>query len=175
MFLGRSGPDTQRKLSDSFSKLGIALQYAGAAVMWAWPRPLFSPWAGITLLRTVVPIVAVILAAGSVYFSWTALKTLGRQWSFVAAVTAGHRLVQEGPYSVIRHPLYVCFFGLTLATGMVWTRPAGFLAAAVLFWIGVLIRVRSEEKILRETFGPEFQEYRRRVPAYLPLSFGREK
>ena len=169
MFSGRSGPGTERKRKDSFSRFGIAVQGTGVGAMWAWRRPLFSPLPGMILpLRIVAPIVAVILAIGSVYFSWIALKALGRQWSFVAGVMSGHRLIQEGPYSVVRHPLYVCFFGLTFSTGIVWSEPMGLLVSTILFWIGVWIRVRSEEKILRETFGAEFEEYAKRVPAFLP-------
>ena len=32
-----------------------------------------------------------------------------------------------------------------------------------------LIRIRSEERLLRAQFGPEFEDYARRVPALIPL------
>jgi protein-S-isoprenylcysteine O-methyltransferase Ste14 len=169
MFIGRSGPGTERTRQDRSSRWGLVLQYSGAVTVWAWRRPLFSALTGTFPLGVVAPIAAVILAAGSVYFSRIALQTLGKQWSFVAGVKAEHRLIQEGPYSLIRHPLYVCFFGLTLATGVVWTIPAALPIASGLFWLGVWIRVRSEEKILRETFGSEFEDYVKRVPAFFPF------
>ncbi len=173
MFFGRSGPGTERRLQDSSSRPGIALQALSVLIVWLWRRPLFDP-----LGPVVFPVTAVILAAGSVWLSWTALKALGNQWSLVAGVTADHRLIQEGPYAVVRHPLYTCFFGLTLATALVWTEPAGLVVAVILFWVGVSIRVRSEEKILRAAFGREFEDYVRRVPAFFPLhipGFGSEK
>ena len=40
--------------------------------------------------------------------------------------------------------------------------------AVVLFAVGLVIRVRSEEKLLRAAFGKEFEEYAKRVPAVLP-------
>ncbi|MDT5157309.1 MAG: hypothetical protein QOH51_1666 [Acidobacteriota bacterium] len=40
--------------------------------------------------------------------------------------------------------------------------------AVIVYIIGTLIRVRSEEKLLRETFGPEFGDYARRVHAFIP-------
>jgi protein-S-isoprenylcysteine O-methyltransferase Ste14 len=40
--------------------------------------------------------------------------------------------------------------------------------AIVLFALGLLIRVRSEEKLLRAAFGEEFEEYARRVSAVVP-------
>lgn len=170
MFIGKSGSDARRTRKDSSSGWGIALHAMGVVIIWICRRPFFAPLFGnFTPTRFVAPIVAVILAAGSVYFSWVSLKTLGTQWSFIAGVTAKHRLIQEGPYSLVRHPLYLCFFGLTLATGMVWTAPLGLLVGMIVFGAGVWIRVHSEEKILRQTFGAEFDEYKKRVPAFFPF------
>ena len=42
------------------------------------------------------------------------------------------------------------------------------LAAVAIFLVGTLIRIRREEKLLREAFGPEFDDYSRRVPAIVP-------
>ena len=171
MFIGKSGPGSARARQDSRSRIGILLQFAAVGIMWVWRRPLFSPLPSLGFPITVVaPIMAVLLAAGAVWFSWIALKTLGKQWSFVAGVTAQHRLIQDGPYAIVRHPLYVCFFGLTLATGMVWTEPTAIAISVVLFWIGVWIRVRTEERLLREAFGAEFERYVQRVPAFFPRS-----
>jgi protein-S-isoprenylcysteine O-methyltransferase Ste14 len=41
--------------------------------------------------------------------------------------------------------------------------------AIVVFAIGTFIRVRSEEKLLRELFGSVFDEYARKVPAVIPF------
>jgi protein-S-isoprenylcysteine O-methyltransferase Ste14 len=59
-------------------------------------------------------------------------------------------------------------FGMMVATGLAMQ---GFLQlpiAIVVFLIGTVIRVRSEEKLLRDAFPQEFEEYARRVPAMLP-------
>ncbi len=170
MFVHKRGTGPGQVRQDLSSRWGIILQYSGAALAWVWRRPLFSPLpVNNQLLQTVAPLVAVLLAAGSVYFSRAALKSLGRQWGFIAGVTAAHQLVQDGPYAVIRHPLYTCFYGLISATAIVWTTPRGLFAATILFWIGVWIRVHTEEKVLRERFGSDFDDYVRRVPAFFPF------
>ncbi len=58
--------------------------------------------------------------------------------------------------------------GMLLATGLAVSHWVVLLPGIVLFGIGTKIRVRSEEKLLRETFGTEFDEYAQRVPAMFP-------
>jgi protein-S-isoprenylcysteine O-methyltransferase Ste14 len=58
-----------------------------------------------------------------------------------------------------------------IASGLVFSRWWTFLGAVVLFLAGNHIRTRAEEKLLRETFGPVFDDYARRVPAFLPRVF----
>jgi protein-S-isoprenylcysteine O-methyltransferase Ste14 len=55
-----------------------------------------------------------------------------------------------------------------LASGLVWTRWWAFLLAIVLFLIGTKIRISREEKLLASTFGDEWLDYTRRVPALFP-------
>ena len=40
--------------------------------------------------------------------------------------------------------------------------------ALFVYTLGTLIRVRAEEQLLRETFGPRFDDYARRVAAFVP-------
>jgi len=45
------------------------------------------------------------------------------------------------------------------------------LIASAVFLAGTHIRIRSEEKLLRQTFGQGFEEYAKRVPAFVPKLF----
>jgi protein-S-isoprenylcysteine O-methyltransferase Ste14 len=40
--------------------------------------------------------------------------------------------------------------------------------AVFVYTLGTLIRVRTEERLLRETFGADFDDYARRVRAFIP-------
>ena len=75
----------------------------------------------------------------------------------------------EGTYSVVRNPIYTGMFGMLLASSLAVSHWIGLSMAIVVFAIGTFIRVRSEEKLLREAFGAEFDEYARRVPAVIPF------
>jgi protein-S-isoprenylcysteine O-methyltransferase Ste14 len=147
---------------------GIAMQSVSFALVWSLPRPLWWPFPPSTAGEIVLGTAAVFLAYGSAWLSVQAVRTLGKQWTYRARVIEGHELVTEGPYSLVRNPIYLGMFGAILSTGLAFSRWWTFLAAIVIFLIGNRIRIQAEEKLLRETFGAQFDEYSRRVPAFFP-------
>lgn len=150
------------------SSLGIFLQSISFALIWLLGRTQWWPFRPSFAGELVLAIVAVTLAFASSVFCLLAVRTLGKQWTYRARVIEGHELIATGPYAVVRNPIYLGMFGMILATGLVYSRWWNFLAAVVFFLIGNRIRIRAEEKLLRETFGSQFDDYARRVPAFLP-------
>jgi protein-S-isoprenylcysteine O-methyltransferase Ste14 len=73
-----------------------------------------------------------------------------------------------GPYSIVRHPLYVAnglmAFGLSLFPG-IWYLPIVLVLATLLYYERVAIR---EEAFLAERFGGEFEAWAARVHACRP-------
>ena len=57
---------------------------------------------------------------------------------------------------------------MLLATGLVIDRAIPLAIAIVVFLAGTYIRIQSEERLLRQTFGAEFEAYARKVPALIP-------
>ncbi|HYW70253.1 MAG TPA: isoprenylcysteine carboxylmethyltransferase family protein [Pyrinomonadaceae bacterium] len=162
-----SPPDKKRDPTSIVGIIGQALSYS---VVWAVRRPWFTPmFAGNRALEIILAVVTMMLAAASVWFCAAAIRALGEQWSLAARVVEGHKLVTRGPYSIVRNPIYTGMLGMLLATGLAVSHWMGIIMATVMFAIGTFIRVRSEEKLLREMFGREFDDYARRVPAVIPL------
>ncbi len=140
---------------------GFVLQVLSIAIVWTWrrhepPSPLVS-------------VIAVLLAAVSVAVILAAQRALGRQFAYQARLVEDHRLITAGPYRYVRNPIYTALFGLALATGLVISRWPVIPLFAVLYTAGTLMRIRIEERLLRAGFGPEFEDYARRVPALIPL------
>lgn len=111
---------------------------------------------------------AAALAVASAVFGIAAGHHLGSHFRVQAVVTAEHRLIVSGPYSVVRHPIYASLTGFLLAGAVLTARWLGLALALPVFFAGTEIRVRAEDKILRQRFGEEFERYAARVPAYLP-------
>ena len=150
------------------SSVGIALQMVAFALVWMIQRPLPAAGARLDALEITLDVLAPLLAFASIAIGLSAVRTLGRQWSYEARVLEDHRLVTEGPYRWVRHPIYTAMFGKLLASNFAFGAPWGLLIAGGIFVAGTLIRIRAEEKLMREAFGPAYEEYARRVPAFVP-------
>jgi hypothetical protein len=147
---------------DARARWGIILQGAGFALVWQGPFWMRSV-AGWRLS------LSVLFFAVAATLSWTARPTLGRQWRLDAGLNEDHELVRSGPYTIVRHPIYLSMLVMLLATGVLIARPPALAVALAVALIGTEIRVRVEDSLLVSRFGTEFDEYRRRVPAYLPM------
>ncbi len=161
-------PETKR---DRLATLGIALQMCAYFLVWFQPpwRPFLPAVAALSgIAGSVFFVFTVAIAAGSVWLVAAAVRTLGKQWAVPARLVEGHKLITVGPYAYVRNPIYTGMLGMLIATGLAMEHWIATIAAIVIFGIGLLIRVRSEEKLLRAAFGQEFEDYARRVPAVIP-------
>jgi len=169
--LRKQPPRPEETKRDRTSVIGIMLQSLGYAIVWTPPlrRPFFTPLVTMSVATEIaIGLVAVIVAALSVWMVTSAIRTLGKQWAYAARLVEGHQLITTGPYRLVRNPIYTGMFGLLVATGLAASHWWALLLAVLPFAVGTVIRVRSEEKLLRQAFGAEFDAYARRVSAVLP-------
>ncbi len=103
---------------------------------------------------------------GSVFIV-AGLLLLVRGWQEIYRARKADRMADTGLYSVIRHPQYA---GIILAVfGQIVHWPT--IITLVLFPVIVFAYVRlarKEEKGMLNWFGAAFQEYRQRVPMFVP-------
>ena len=171
VFFFRSRPPkpTERQ-RDSNSIAGIVVAATGFALVWSVRRPWGSPFLnGQIVLEVVIGCLTLAIAALSVLLVHASVKRLGKQWSLTAKLVEEHEFVTDGPYAVVRHPIYTGMLGMMLATGVANSQWYVVAPAMFLGWVGTMIRVRSEEKLLREKFGDAFLRYAERVPALIPF------
>jgi protein-S-isoprenylcysteine O-methyltransferase Ste14 len=165
----RGAPDRKR---DPASITGVVLQGLSYAIVWGVHRPYFSPLVQTHMLtELLIDVLAIVLAIGSVIVTLSAVRTLGKEWSVTARVVEGHELATAGPYAFVRHPIYTGMLGMLLATGLATSYWMAIISALAVFFLGTIIRIRSEERLLRETFGSEFDAYSQRVSAIIPGVF----
>ncbi len=103
-------------------------------------------------------------------FAWWARIHLGRLWSGSITRKADHRLVDSGPYRLVRHPIYTGLIAATLATAVAEataTASLGWVLIALALWL----KAHIEERFLVAELGPEiYANYRSRVPMLVPFA-----
>jgi protein-S-isoprenylcysteine O-methyltransferase Ste14 len=130
---------------------------AAVAAVALWRLPLWRP---LIFLGIAVECVGIAFAI------W-AREHLGKIWSSRVTLKKDHRLIQSGPYRIVRHPIYTgalfALGGLAVATGL-----ASVLICVAGMVVDWWIKLRQEERLLIEHFGDEYREYQRKVPALIP-------
>lgn len=109
---------------------------------------------------------ALLVLASTALLLW-ARWALGAMWASIPLVQDHHELRTDGPYGLVRHPIYTGLLGLVtggmLANGFgIWIL---YLAVAIP-WL--LRRVRVEDGMMAGQFGDSYEAYRARVPALIP-------
>src|ERR1700733_6685080 len=92
---------------------------------------------------------------------------LGRRFSGLVAIQTHHQLETRGIYSVIRNPSYLGMIINMIGWGLAFRAWAG-VAIAFLLLIPLIARIHSEERLLREHFGSEYEAYFSRTWRLIP-------
>ncbi len=169
--LRKRPPEAAEAKRDRTATLGIALQMCAYFLVWFQPprQPFLPPVAMLSGVPGILfSVFTVAIAAGSGWLLEAAVHTLGKQWALQARLVEDHKLITVGPYAYVRNPIYTGMLGMLIATGLAMEHWIALPVAVVIFVVGMLIRVRGEEKQLRAAFGQEFEDYARRVAVVLP-------
>jgi len=136
---------------------------------------LFTPWTSRLLGEkpfwnpgaTGVYLLTVVTLAG-IAFTWWARIHLGRFWSNAITHKEGHKVIDTGPYGMVRHPIYTGLILGMIATGIAVGTVSAVLGA-ILISLGMAWKAKMEEVFLGQELGPDYVTYRQRVPMIIPF------
>jgi protein-S-isoprenylcysteine O-methyltransferase Ste14 len=136
-------------LYKKIGKIRVFAGYAFGIIFFIFSRPNFS------ILYLTLPFI----------FAGIFLRT----WS-AGCIVKKSKLTTLGPYSIVRHPLYLGSFltgiGFTILGGIEWVLV--FVSGFFIFYIPKII---MEEEALKKIYGDEYERYRKDVPAFFPKTF----
>jgi protein-S-isoprenylcysteine O-methyltransferase Ste14 len=95
-------------------------------------------------------------------------KALGRNWSISLEVREDHRLITDGVYQYVRHPMYTAFWLWAVAQALLLPNWFAGLAGIVGFGTLFLGRVGQEEQMMVDSFGDAYRAYMKRTRRIIP-------
>lgn len=146
-----------------------------------WTVIIVSLWLGIQMIwlspRATLPYLRGFYFLGFILFlaglalRWYSIGYLGRYFTVDVSISAGHKLVDSGPYRYIRHPTYtgslLTFVGLGFCFGN-WLTLL-FLTVPI---IGAFLwRIRIEESALIGALGENYRAYMQRTKRLIPFVY----
>jgi len=159
---------TQRRVGTSESWTYRAGMVAGGVLLIPWtPRLLGETQLWNVDCGEAYGLAAVMVAGLS--FTWWARIYLGRLWSSAITRKEDHRIVDTGPYGIVRHPIYTGLIVGLLATAAAEGRATALIGAALVIF-GIWLKARTEERFLTGELGADaYRDYCRRVPMLVPF------
>jgi protein-S-isoprenylcysteine O-methyltransferase Ste14 len=132
---------------------------------------LASQWRGVAIpwLRTQVTIAGIVLIVLGTMLRWWSILTLGRYFTLDVAVRSTQRVVQSGPYRFVRHPSYTGLLLIFVGVGLTLANWGSIISILVVCPLGLLYRVRVEERALAASLGQPYVDYMRHTKRFIPF------
>jgi protein-S-isoprenylcysteine O-methyltransferase Ste14 len=124
-------------------------------------------WTLLTFDTPWLRIIGIICLLLSTAFTLWARWVLGTMWSSFAVAKASHELRTDGPYRITRHPIYTGLLGMLFGT-MLMSGLGRYLSILLLGIVILEVKLHLEERLMTETFGEQYVQYKRRVPQLIP-------
>ena len=94
-------------------------------------------------------------------------STLDKQYSADLSIKDDHKLIEVGPYRTVRHPMYTVFIVFTISIAIITTNLLCIICS-ILISCSFPSITKSEELMLIDAFGDEYQSYMKRTGRFFP-------
>lgn len=132
------------------------LVYAGLAWKAAYHDDPPALWTFTHILK--------LLSASAMFLSAMLLtqwcyRVLGAQWQVSREIPENYRLITEGPFRFLRHPIYFAQILIVAACSLIFSDAAGWVLL-MMFLVLVGFKSKLEETAMTDQFGDAYREYR---------------
>jgi len=131
---------------------------------------IYSSWLDVANYRipTWSSFIGIMAFGISLWLLWRSHVDLGRNWSATTEIKESHRLVTQGVFRYIRHPMYAAHLLWGIAQALLIQNYIAGLASLVVFVPLYLLRVAREERMMLIEFGDDYRAYMSRTGRIVP-------
>ena len=130
--------------------------------------PIMLSKMGTALLPDWVYYIGIAVMVAGIAFRQYAIAVLGRYFSGVLGVQKEQKVVESGPYRLIRHPSYTGVLIFLAGMGLALQSWAAVLVNITIFAVAYGYRMFVEEKVLISELGNNYVEYMKRTKRVIP-------
>jgi len=155
-----------RKDLFAFAIPALSIFVAGLAICgWDFARRFQGGWT-----PSWVAVAGALMVVAGIINNIVCQVTMGRSYSSFLVTREDHQLITRGMYGYVRNPIYLGVICATTGIGLFTTSLLGL----IVLW-GVipffLRRIRLEEQMLLDEFGPEYEAYMERTKKLVPFLY----
>jgi len=172
----RLSGDSERKADRG--SLRLLFMIIGGSILLAWlagrlvPQARFESLLALDALSTqVLRWTGLGLFAAGLGLRWYSMAYLGRLFTYDVAIAADHRVIDSGPYRLIRHPAYTGSLLSFVGLGVVGGNALSLLVLVAPIALAFLHRIAIEETALKEALGSRYVDYAARTRRLIPFVY----
>ena len=160
-------PNAEGKDRGTFQLIWIVITLA---IVLGIAAGIAMPSARLPAAHVIYPYGLALFVLGAGVRAWS-IRTLGRFFTVQVAIASDHKLIENGPYKLLRHPSYsgslMMFVGYLMCFGNAVTMAIVLLSVLAVF----IRRIHVEEIALAETFGDAWHAYAKRTWRLVPFVY----
>lgn len=178
LFLMRSrlSGDSERRTDRGSLRLLFAIIFG--SILLAWLAGRLVPQTRIDALLALGPLALQALRwaglglfAAGLALRWYSMAYLGRLFTYDVAIAADHRVVDSGPYRLIRHPAYTGSLLSFVGLGVYGGNALSLLLLVAPIALAFLHRIAIEEAALESALGSRYVDYEGRTKRLIPFVY----
>jgi protein-S-isoprenylcysteine O-methyltransferase Ste14 len=121
--------------------------------------------------QSLIPYMGLMMMWTGIILRLWIVRQLGRMFTVDVTIREGHQLKTDGPYKHLRHPSYGASYLTFIGFGFALNNWISLLLIAIPVFLGFRMRINVEEKVLEQQFGQEYQDYKTRTNAMIPMVY----
>jgi protein-S-isoprenylcysteine O-methyltransferase Ste14 len=126
------------------------------------------PAAAIEVARWPIFVLGLVLMCTGIGLRQWSIVLLGKFFTVDVRVHPGQTVIEEGPYRWVRHPSYTGMIITFAGIGLALDNWAALVVVLVVPTVGIVVRIRYEERALLDGLGEPYRRYAEGRPRLFP-------